>query len=502
MKKGILFVLAVFSTLTLSAQKVTQVEVLNANVLEFVKIGNKQVRKLKGDCSFRQDNVYLYCDSALLYQETNSVDAFGHVRIQQGDSITLFGDFLHYEGNQRLARFNKNVRVLHNDMVLTTEVLTYDTRNRLATYPQGGKITNGENVLTSVFGYYYAATSDAFFKKDVVLTNPKYVMKSDTLKYNTQSKISTFFGPTTIRSDEDFLYSESGTYHTVSDIAQFTKNSYYESGSKKLSGDILYYDRKKGIGRATNNVTFTDTVQKIILKGNKADYNRNTETLVATNKAYVVVLVDQDSLFLSADTLRSTMDGEMKYRILYAYHDVRVFKTDLRMRCDSLVFTYKDSVMSCYRSPVLWSQNAQMTADFITMEMKNQQIDKLNLYASSFIVMVDSLDSTKFDQIRGKNMFGTFHDNKLNFLRVEGNGQSVYYVKEDSASYVGVNRAECSNMLLHFEDNKIRKVTFMTQPDATFFPIGEISASDLMLKGFTWREALKPKSKEAVIRRN
>jgi lipopolysaccharide assembly outer membrane protein LptD (OstA) len=369
-KKGILFVLAIFSTLTLSAQKVTQVEVLNANVLEFVKIGNKQVRKLKGDCSFRQDNVYLYCDSALLYQETNSVDAFGHVRIQQGDSITLFGDFLHYEGNQRLARFNKNVRVLHNDMVLTTEVLTYDTRNRLATYPQGGKITNGENVLTSVFGYYYAATSDAFFKKDVVLTNPKYVMKSDTLKYNTQSKISTFFGPTTIRSDEDFLYSESGTYHTVSDIAQFTKNSYYESGSKKLSGDILYYDRKKGIGRATNNVTFTDTVQKIILKGNKADYNRNTETLVATNKAYVVVLVDQDSLFLSADTLRSTMDGEMKYRILYAYHDVRVFKTDLRMRCDSLVFTYKDSVMSCYRSPVLWSQNAQMTADFITMEMK------------------------------------------------------------------------------------------------------------------------------------
>jgi lipopolysaccharide assembly outer membrane protein LptD (OstA) len=504
--------LVVFISLLISfssyAQKTSKVEVINADVFEFVKIGDKQIRKLKGHCAFRQDNVLLYCDSALLYQETNSVDAFGHVHIRQGDSLNLYGDLLKYDGNAKLARFNKNIRVVHNDMVLTTDILTYDTKNRVATYYEGGKIVNEENVLTSKLGYYYAKNSDAFFKKDVVMVNPKYVMNSDTLKYNTQTKISTFFGPTTIKSDEDFLYSENGTYNTKTDIAQFSKNAYYESDNQRLRGDQLYYDRKKGIGRATDNVVFTDTVQKIIIRGNKANYHKPSETVVATNKAYVTMLVEKDSLYLSADTLKSVMDTVTKLRTLFAYHDAQIFKTDLRARCDSLVYTEKDSTISCYHNPVMWSQNAQLTGDFITLNLKNQKMHKMNLYNSAFVVMVDSLDSTKFDQVRGKNMFGYFINNKLSRLDVEGNGQSVYYAKEDvkdsvvtdSVEYIGVNRAECSNMIIYFADNKVQKVNFITKPDATFYPIDELTPNELRLKGFSWREALKPKRKEDILR--
>jgi lipopolysaccharide export system protein LptA len=425
------------------------------------------------------------------------------VRIVQGDSLQLFGDFLNYDGNTKIARFNKNVRVIHNDMVLTTSILDYDTKNRIATYTQGGKITSAENVLTSKLGYYFANTADAYFKKEVVLTNPKYLLKSDTLKYNSKTKVATFLGPTTITSKDDFLYAEAGTYNTVTDIAQFTKNPYYKTGSQTLSGNLLFFDRNKGLGRATKNVTFVDTAQNIILKGNKANYNKNTESSVVTDKAYVIVLVDNDSLFLSADTLRSFMDKQMLFRTLIAYHDVRAFKTDLQLRCDSMVYTYIDSTMRCFKNPTIWSQNAQMTADFITMEIKNGDLNKMNLFDNAFLVMIDSLDTMKFDQIRGKNMFGFFKENKLNILNVEGNGQSIYYAKEEEkpGEYLGVNKADCSNMIIRFRDNKVQKVNFLVKPDAVFSPLDEVKEEDLKLKGFTWRIRLRPESKQAVINR-
>lgn len=483
------------------AQKASKVEVLNADVFEFLKSGNEQIKKLKGNCQFKQDNTFFYCDSALLYDTKNTVDAYGKVRIVQGDSLQLFGDFLNYDGNTKIAKFNKNVRVIHNDMLLTTQVLTYDTKNRIATYPNGGKIVNVDNILTSTYGYYFANTSDAYFKKNVVLTNPKYILKSDTLKYNSKTRIATFYGPTTITSDEDFLYSEAGTYNTVTDIAQFTKNPYYRNGSQTLAGDFLYYDRVKGLGRALKNISFIDTAQKIILRGDKANYNKKTESSVVTNNAYVIVLVDNDSLFLSADTLKSFMDKSMTYRTLVAYHDVRAYKKDLQARCDSMVYTYIDSTMKCYTNPTIWSQNAQMTADFVTLELKNGDLHKMNLYNNAFLVMVDSLDTLKFDQIKGKNMFGFFVNNELQVLNVEGNGQSIYFAKEEDkpGEYLGVNKAECSNMSIRFKENKVQKVNFLVKPDAVFSPLDKVTEEDLKLKGFTWRIKLKPESKESVI---
>ena len=490
-----------FFALSTYAQTPTRVEVINADVLEFAKTGSQTVQKLKGNCVFKQDNVILSCDSALKNSETNSVDAYGHVHIQQGDSLNLYGDFIHYDGDAKMAKISNNVRVLHNDMVLTTDVLNYDTKNRIATYLQGGKITSAENILVSKCGYYFAKTADAYFKNQVVLTNPKYKMNSDTLKYNTATKVYRFLGPTTITSPEYFIYTEFGTYNTITDLAQFSKNSYYVAGAQKLSGDILSYDRKKGIGKATNHITFIDTVQNLILKGNKAVYNRMKETAVVTNNAYVILILDQDSLFVSADTLRSFMDKAKKYRTVLAYHDVRAYKSDMQARCDSIVFSFKDSVMSCYRMPTVWSQGAQLSADFIKAKIKDSQLHQMDLLGNAFLVMVDSLDSNKFNQVRGKNMFGYFQAGELASIATEGNGQSVYYARESNGTMQGVNKADCSSMFVRIANQKVQRVSFIDKPDATFYPDGELKDEELKLKGFTWRIQLQPKSKFEVINR-
>lgn len=480
------------------AQSVTKIDILNADVFNFENTGEEEVKKLTGHCAFRQDDILLYCDSAILYTLANNVDAFGHVHIIQADTLNIYSDRLKYFGNTKQAHLYDNVRVVDAKSTLSSNVLIYDTQKKIGNYYGGGKLTDGDNVLTSKTGYYYSITHDAFFKGKVVLTNPDYVMNSDTLQYNMRNKISYIFGPTTIKSKEDFIYSEHGSYDTKSDIAKGDKNTYYISGSKFFTGDDLYYDRRKKWGRARGHINFIDTAEKIYLKGNEGVYNKLIETTYVTDRALLSIVSEKDTLFMTGDTLKTNFDSTGIHRRLYAYNHVRIFKKDLQAKCDSLVYTYKDSMMRCFNDPIVWTENSQLTADFITLQLKNKKLDRMNMYNSSFVISKN--DSTKFNQIKGKNMYGYFLDGKINHLYVEGNGQSIYYAKEDSGDYVGVNRAECSNMMIVFKENKVEKVTFIKQPEATFYPIEELKPEESRLKGFIWREALRPKSKEDLFK--
>lgn len=477
-------------------QGTTQIEILNADVFNFEKVGNVELKKLVGNCGFKQDDIYLYCDSAILNSQDNTVDAYGHVHIIQGDTLNIYSDKLNYNGNEKKARLYNNIRVLDGKSTLKTEYLIYDTKERVGNYPNGGELSDGENVLTSKIGYYFAKTHDAFFKKEVVLTNPDYVMKSDSLRYNTQSKISYISGPTTIKSKDDFIYSEKGSYDTKEDIAKGEKNTYYVSGSKMFSGDVLVYDRKKQIGIATGNIHFIDTAEKIILGGEKGYFDKGKDYTYVTDRSLLSIIDSQDTLFLSADTLKTWIDTN-KSRVLYAYHRVKMFKKDLQASCDSLAYTFVDSTMRCFINPLIWSDKTQLSGEFVTLQIKNKKLDQMNLYNSALIVSEN--DSVKFNQIKGKNMFGYFEEGKLVRLSVVGNGESVYYAKEDSGDYIGANKTICSNMEITFKDQKVHKVAFIKAPEAVFYPLDQFPVEEQKLKGFIWKPEMRPKKKEDIF---
>jgi lipopolysaccharide assembly outer membrane protein LptD (OstA) len=159
------------------------------------------VRKLIGNVQLQQKEVTLYCDRADFYFEQNLVDAFGNVHIKQGDSLNIYSDTLHYDGNGKKAKLNHHVRLTDSRMVLTTDELDYDLNTRIAFYLKGGTLVNDKAVLTSNHGYYYARSADVFLKKDVKLTHPDYVLTTDTLKFNTATRIAYFVSPTVIHSD-------------------------------------------------------------------------------------------------------------------------------------------------------------------------------------------------------------------------------------------------------------------------------------------------------------
>ncbi len=522
-----------------------KIKIEHAGSLQFDKKLGNGAQRLIGDVRFRQDNALMFCDSAYLYKD-NSLDAFGHIHIQEGDSIHLYGELLKYNGNTKKALITKNVVVNKGDMQLTTDELNYDIATSVGYYVTPARIVNKENTLTSNTGYFFAKSNDLTFKKNVVLTNPQFVINCDTMRYNTSTKITYFLGPTTIKSKDNLIYAEDGWYDTYNDQSRFSKNSYILTKEQKMYGDSLYYDRKKGIGRAIKNVQIIDTTQNLNIKGDYAVHYEFKDLSLVTGNALMTQIYEKDTLYLHADTLKAignnkanskNRSGEknaakdqkeqaskdkppvLKRKIkemkivgkdttiiyemvktdtqqLFAYHKVKFFKNDLQGKCDSLYYSTVDSSMRMFGQPVLWSDENQLTSDSIKVITGSKSIRSIELKGAAFIVSEE--DSLRFNQIRGKTMKGYFQKNKLYLVNVEGNGQTLYYIKEKD-ELKAVNRADCSDLKVYLKNNKVDKITFITKPDATLFPLDQVNVKELKLKDFNWRKKDRPNTPKEIF---
>lgn len=262
-EKVIFFVLLCVSVIGLSAQskdnvpaKKTKVYLEHANTLSFDKAFMPDVQVLNGDVCFRHDSSYMYCDSAYFYEQTNSLEAFSNVRMEQGDTLFVYGNYLHYDGNTQMARLRENVRMENrpDSVTLFTDSLNYDRVANIGYYFNGGLIVDMENELSSFYGQYAPSTKMTVFNDSVRLVNPKFTLYSDTLQYNTESKIATILGPSTIVSDSGTVYTSRGWYNTVENTSLLLDRSKVVSGSKILIGDSISYNRGLSYGEAFGNV--------------------------------------------------------------------------------------------------------------------------------------------------------------------------------------------------------------------------------------------------------
>ncbi|AMR30469.1 hypothetical protein A0256_03055 [Mucilaginibacter sp. PAMC 26640] len=315
MIKYVSSLLLILITLTVSAQKKSVVNLIKSQSSEGIKMNGKDVLKVyKG--VFQQDFSTMRSDSAYFYVQDNAFDAFGNVNITQGDTLNIFSDKLNYNGNTKTAILTDNVKMVDKDATLTTNYLTYNTATRIGTYTGSGKVVNKDNTITSKNGYYFAFSRDAYFRYNVVLVTPDALIKTDTLRYNTGSRISYFYGPTNIfdtKDKKDTLYTENGLYNTVVEQAFFGKKNLYKSGTKRLKGDSLFYDKKAGFGRAVKHVIFTDSEQKITLMGDLANYYKAEERTVVTKDPYVIIVTEEkDTTKTDTVPVNSVLAGKGK----------------------------------------------------------------------------------------------------------------------------------------------------------------------------------------------
>jgi len=497
--KIFIFLLFYLKIFTLHAQEVKKIELLNADFIDYdEQLLGKEIKRLTGNVAFKHDNAVLKCDSAYFNSLRNNVVMYSHVHINFGDTIDLWGDSIRYYGNTKIAQVRNNVKLKNKNAILTTDSMNYDRNLNMGYYFNWLKIKDGDNSLVIKWSYYFALLKDFVAVKNVILTNPKYHMYSDSLRYNIQTELTSFYGPSKIVGDSNLIYCENGWYNTKTEISQFNKNAYLISKAQTIKADSLYYDRNKGYGKAYKNVEIIDTSANIILLGNFGYYYESPEQAMLTDSAVFINFNNNDSLFLHADTLRTNTltDSIGIYKLTKAYNHVKLFKTDMQGSCDSLTYSFCDSIIKLFNMPVMWSEVHQLTAKIIEIHTKNNEADYIVLQDAAFIISQE--DTIRFNQIKGKNMIGYIKDKELMRIEVDGNGESVYFPK-DNNELIGANKAESSKMTIYLDEGKVSKILFLTKPTAVLHPIDELPATDLLLANFHWYKQIRPMKKEDIF---
>ena len=494
--------LILFSIGNLAAQNEsnkTQVTIKQADRLyRDDRVSDAQV--LQGNVIFEHDEALMYCDSALIFQEDNSLEAYGNIKINQGDTISITGDSLFYSGDEKLAKLRGNIFFKEKDLKLTTNILNYDLNSGVATYHSGGTIVSSENSnkLSSKTGTYNSKTETLFFKDSVRLINPEYTIESDTLTYNTLMEVSYFHGPTFIRSDENLIYCEHGWYDTQNEISSFWSNTYIISKEQKLEGDSIYYDRNIGIGEAYGNVQITDTINNVIINGDIAIHDEKNDSSLVTRNAIFTQIEDLDTLYLHADTLTFKIDSATKRQSFRGFHNVALFKKDLQARCDSIAYNEQDSLMHMFIDPIIWSDENQLTGETITLKKSGGKIS--NLFIEYEALIVSEVDTNNYNQIKGKTITGYFENNELDQIFVNGNGETIYFLGDEGKPVTDMNKSICTNIEIKLDSSQIQTIKFITKPSSKMSPISSLSEKEKKLEGFHWKVSDRPKSREDLLK--
>ncbi|MDR1937410.1 MAG: hypothetical protein LBQ73_02785 [Tannerellaceae bacterium] len=478
------------------APKKTKVYLEHANTLSFNKEIDPDNKVLIGDVVFRHDSSYMYCDSAYFYELSNSLEAFSNVRMEQGDTLFIYGDWLHYDGNTQLARLRKNVRMINNQVTLFTDSLNYNRPENIGYYFDGGLVVDETNKLSSLYGRYATDTKQAVFNDSVKLVNPQFVLYSDTLHYNTDSKIATILGPSIIESDSGTVHSSRGWYNTQNNVSLLLDRSQVVSGNRILLGDSIYYDKDNGFSEVFGNMSLRDTSQMIILEGQYGYYDEKTEFAFATDSARFLEYSQGDTLYLHADTLiMTTVDST--YRELKAYYGVRFYRVDLQGVCDSMLFNTRDSILYMYSEPVVWNEVYQLYGDTLLVYLNDSTVDHVHIIQFAFAVQY--LDTTYYNQLKGNDMVAYLEGNVMRQIDVSGNAESIFY-PVDNGSMIGLNKTQSAYLSIWLKDNALERLKLWPESQGSLIPIPDLIPDQKTLKDFYWFDYLRPNDKDDIYR--
>jgi lipopolysaccharide export system protein LptA len=464
---------------------------------------------------FLHNGVNLYCDKAILYNKQNFVEAFGNVSMVQGDTINMTAKYVEYSGTSELAYAQGDVVLTDPNTVLTTNKLHFDRVKQQAFYNTNGQVVrDSSGTITSKIGRYYMQIKKYQFVDSVVLVNPEYTLKTNRLDFFNDSGHAYIFGPSTITGEENKIYCERGFYDTQEDFGHFERNAKIDYNNRRVVGDSMYFDRKLNFASATNNITVTDTINKSIVKGHYAEVWKNQDSTFVTKRALAITVQEKDSIYMRSDTLMLT--GPEDHRITRAYYNVKLYKSDLAGKADSvhvdqktgltqminlMRFSSKD-LFATKRKPILWNIDNQMSGDTIHLisNVKTEQLDSLIVFDNAFLVSKDTVSDDAFNQTKGKELIGLFRDNKLYNVDIIKNAESIYYSRNSDNELIGINKSKSGSINIKIENNDVETIRLLNKIDGDLSPESLFPKNANRLRGFDWRGDERPNSVEDLFK--
>ena len=474
----------------------------HADRLSYDRYGRKpDAQILNGHVSFRHKGATLTCDSAYFFEASNSFEAFGHVKLRQGDTLTLLSDYAYYDGNEQMARARRNVILTHRGTKLYTDSLDYDRLYNLGYFFEGGKMVDNKNVLTSDWGEYDTESREAVFNYDVKLKNPKFYLETDTLYYDVRTREAHVVGPSTVTSGKSVVKTKEGYYDTNNDKARLFGRSLLVDDQKEMIGDSLFRDEKKGTAEGFGNVIYKDKKNKNELYSNYFWYDEKEGYAYATDHAMLVDYSQKDTLYLHGDTLKMVsydMNTDSVWRKLHCYYKVRMYRKDIQAVCDSLVYNSKDSVMTMYKDPIAWNVNRQLLGEVIEVFMKDSTVEHAHINGQALsIEKIDEKDH--YNQVSSKDMFAYFIHGDIYESDAIGNVQTIYYpIDEKGSTYQGLNYLETDTMRMYLQQRKLQRIK-TNKASGTTYPMTQIPPDKYHLSQFAWFDYVRPLDKDDIF---
>jgi lipopolysaccharide export system protein LptA len=500
--------------------------ILNAERLNYQKIDSAEFQSAAGNVIIRQETTLFYGDSIVLNKTKNMLEAFGHVHINDNDSIDTYSDYLRYFGNDKKAYLKGNVKLTDGKGTLTTPDLDYDLNTHIGIYTKTGKVVSDKTVLTSTAGFYYGETKDVYFKKNVVMVNPDYTVTTDTLLFNTYTNVATFTVPTVIKSgDKRKIYTSYGYYDLTNKKSYFGKRPHIEDSTTILDADQVASNDTTKESEANGNVVYRDTAQGVTIFSNNLKSNGKQSSFLATQKPVMVVKQNNDSTFIAADTFFSAkLSNLRKYRTIpvildslpaqdsiviadsakakqdsakdrfvEAYFNVKIFSDSLQAVGDSLFYSSEDSAFRLFKDPVVWSQESQISGDTIYLFTMNKKPKRMYVFENA--ISVQKVGPDYYNQVKGRTINGFFINGDVDYVRAKGNAESIYYAQDDSSKFVGVNQATADVIDMYFANKQADKVIFRSNLVGTSYPMRQMDPSTMRLRSFKWLDERRPKTK-------
>ena len=476
-----------------------EVKLIHSDVL-YKNYQDVRADVLVGHVKLYHDGMYLDCDSARFYKEDNTFKAYGHVKMVQGDTLTLTSDTLEYDGPMMQAHAQGHAVLIHRKTKLVTSIIDYDRLEGIGFYPRHGTLYDEDNVLDSDFGQYTPALHEAIFKDNVVLVNPKFDLKTNELYYYSDTKKARIVSETNIvSSDSTFVYALRGDYDTKTGQASLMDRSHVYKDMRDIVGDSLYCDNETGVSEAFGNVVLTDVENKCMLTGNYCRYEENTGTAVATDSAVCYEFSEVDTLYVHGDTLRMVTYNQKTdsvYRDLFAYHKVRMFRRDFQGVCDSLVSHELDSCTYLYGQPILWNEGQQVFGEEIRVYNNDSTVEWIHIINQA--MTIEQIDSVSYNQVSSKEMFCYFKNGVIEHNNAKGNVYVSYFMEEDDGARIGMNYTETPELNVYMKDKKVEKI-WMSTSNGVMYPPFAIPEEKRYLNGFAWFDYIRPKSKDDIF---
>lgn len=462
------------------------------------------VQIVMGNVMFRKGDMFVYCDSALFYTSpslpADSMEAFGNIRMEQGDTLFLYGDAMEYSGTEQLATVYgegmRDVRLINRDVMLTAPILHYSMEMNLGFYENGGTLTDPKNTLTSLEGEYAPPTKEANFYNGVELTGvsnkgDSVWVYTDTLLYNTDTRIAELPIYARILSKDGTIHSNLGIFDTGENIATLLDRSLVHTRQgNTITGDSLVYDRALGIGEAFGDMVLTDSARQMTLTGDYGFYNELADSSYVTGHALAMEHSRPDTLYLHGEVIRSFL-AEDSTHLMVAAPKVRFWRVDLQGVCDSMTFVEADTTLRMDVDPVVWSDNRQIFGNRIVVHMNDSTLDWARL--PDFGFMAEQIEGTYFNQLSGREMLATFEDGELRQLDVSGSVQAVMLPQEEDSTYNKVANIESSFMTALFRNREIERAHLWNETSGTVTPLYLAKKSLFRLPKFQWLIERRPR---------